>query len=71
VYEYNETMTVELEWQQTGVKHVGVAIFRENGEYVYGPNTYQEKVKIADKNRADLYGATQPQRGELFHSRPA
>lgn len=52
VYEYNETMTVELEWQQTGVKHVGVAIFRENGEYVYGPNTYQEKVKIADRNRA-------------------
>lgn len=52
VYEYNETMTVELEWQQTGVKHVGVAIFRENGEYVYGPNTYQEKVKIAGKNRA-------------------
>lgn len=52
VYEYNETMTVELEWQQTGVKHVGVAIFRENGEYVYGPNTYQERVKIADKNRA-------------------
>lgn len=52
VYEYNETMTVELEWQQTGVKHVGIAIFRENGEYVYGPNTYQEKVKIADKNRA-------------------
>ncbi len=52
VYEYNETMTVELEWQQTGVRHVGVAIFRENGEYVYGPNTYQEKVKIADKNRA-------------------
>ena len=52
VYEYNEIMTVELEWQQTGVKHVGVAIFRENGEYVYGPNTYQEKVKIAGKNRA-------------------
>ncbi len=52
VYEYNETMTVELEWQQTGVKHVGVAIFRENGEYVYGPNTYQEKVKIAGKSRA-------------------
>ncbi len=52
VYEYNETMTVELEWQQTGVKHVGVAIFRENGEYVYGPNTYQEKMKIAGKNRA-------------------
>ena len=52
VYEYNETMIVELEWQQTEVKHVGAAIFRENGEYVYGPNTYQEKVKITGKNRA-------------------
>ena len=43
MYDFEETMTVELSWQQKGVKHVGVAIFRENGEYVYGPNTYQEK----------------------------
>ena len=44
MYDFEETMTVELSWQQKGVKHVGVAIFRENGEYVYGPNTYQEKI---------------------------
>ena len=43
MYNFEETMTVDLSWQQKGVKHVGVAIFRENGEYVYGPNTYQEK----------------------------
>ena len=43
MYDFEETMTVDLSWQQKGVKHVGVAIFRENGEYVYGPNTYQEK----------------------------
>ena len=43
MYDFEETMTVELSWQQKGVKHVGVASFRENGEYVYGPNTYQEK----------------------------
>ena len=43
MYDFKETMTVDLSWQQKGVKHVGVAIFRENGEYVYGPNTYQEK----------------------------
>ncbi len=43
MYDFEETMTVNLSWQQKGVKHVGVAIFRENGEYVYGPNTYQEK----------------------------
>ena len=66
VYEYNETMTVELEWQQTGVKHVGVAIFRENGEYVYGPNTYQEKVKIAGKNRAVYTGQLNLNEGSYF-----
>lgn len=43
MYDFEETMTVDLSWHQKGVKHVGVAIFRENGEYVYGPNTYQEK----------------------------
>lgn len=43
MYDFEETMMVDLSWQQKGVKHVGVAIFRENGEYVYGPNTYQEK----------------------------
>lgn len=43
MYDFEETMTVDLSWQQKDVKHVGVAIFRENGEYVYGPNTYQEK----------------------------
>ena len=43
MYDFEETMTVDLSWQQKGVNHVGVAIFRENGEYVYGPNTYQEK----------------------------
>ena len=43
MYDFEETMAVDLSWQQKGVKHVGVAIFRENGEYVYGPNTYQEK----------------------------
>lgn len=43
MYDFEETMTVDLSWKQKGVKHVGVAIFRENGEYVYGPNTYQEK----------------------------
>ncbi|MBB1566981.1 ABC transporter ATP-binding protein [Candidatus Saccharibacteria bacterium] len=43
MYDFEETMTVDLSWQQKGVKHVGVAIFRESGEYVYGPNTYQEK----------------------------
>ena len=54
MYDFEETMTVDLSWQQKGVKHVGVAIFRENGEYVYGPNTYQEKTS-AIKDRTARY----------------
>ena len=54
MYDFEETMTVNLSWQQKGVKHVGVAIFRENGEYVYGPNTYQEKTS-AIKNQSARY----------------
>ena len=54
MYYFEETMTVDLSWQQKGVKHVGVAIFRENGEYVYGPNTYQEKTS-AIKDQSARY----------------
>lgn len=54
MYDFEETMTVDLSWQQKGVKHVGVAIFRENGEYVYGPNTYQEKAS-AIKDQSARY----------------
>ena len=52
MYDFEETMTVDLSWQQKGVKHVGVAIFRENGEYVYGPNTYQEKTSAIKEQTA-------------------
>lgn len=54
MYDFEETMMVDLSWQQKGVKHVGVAIFRENGEYVYGPNTYQEKTS-AIKDQTACY----------------
>ena len=54
MYDFEETMTVDLSWRQKGVKHVGVAIFRENGEYVYGPNTYQEKTS-AIKDQSARY----------------
>ena len=52
MYDFEETMMVDLSWQQKGVKHVGVAIFRENGEYVYGPNTYQEKTSAIKDHSA-------------------
>lgn len=46
-FEFGETMTVRLSWNQKNVLNAGVAIFRDNGEYVFGPNTYQDKYKIS------------------------
>jgi hypothetical protein len=45
-----QTMTVNLAWKRPGVKHVGVAIFRENGEFVFGPNTFQDGIAAINEN---------------------
>jgi len=42
-FDYGDELTVKVNWTRKDVKNVGVAIFRENGEYVFGPNTYQDK----------------------------
>lgn len=48
-YKYGQKMTISLDWNNIdGVKNIGIAIFRSNGEYVFGPNTYQEKPKNKD-----------------------
>ena len=47
-----ETMTVGLKWNKKGVKHVGVAIFRQSGEYIFGPNTYLDGYKLHSSNEA-------------------
>lgn len=52
-FSYLEEMTVKLSWKQKGVQHVGLAIFRENGEYVFGPNTYQDKVQLSNVDSAE------------------
>jgi ABC-2 type transport system ATP-binding protein len=47
-----DELTVSLSWKRGDVKNVGVAIFRENGEYVFGPNTYQEQINLSLSNEA-------------------
>jgi ABC-2 type transport system ATP-binding protein len=63
---YMDTMTVRLRWQQPGVKHVGVAIFRDNGEYVFGPNTYLDGHKLAKDGEAEYEVALNLNQGEYF-----
>ncbi len=63
---YNEIITVKLSWNYPDVKNVGVAIFRENGEYVFGPNTYQDKYKIKNINEAEYTVKLNLNEGDYF-----
>jgi ABC-2 type transport system ATP-binding protein len=47
-FKYNEQMTVKMSWEYEGVKSGGVAIYREDGQYIFGPNTYQDKYILKD-----------------------
>jgi ABC-2 type transport system ATP-binding protein len=46
-----EEILIELKWRNPAVKHAGVAIYKRSGEYVFGPNTYKEKIKIPKGNK--------------------
>lgn len=46
-----DSMSVKMRWTKKGVEHAGIAIFRQSGEYIYGPNTYLDGHKLVDKNR--------------------
>lgn len=66
MFEYGETMTVRLEWGQEGVGSGGVALFCEGGEYVFGPNTYQDKFKLKNPNRLDYEVVLNLNEGQYF-----
>ena len=65
-FDYGETMTVRLSWQQQGVKNVGVAIFRDNGEYVFGPNTYQDNYTLQSNHQAEYTVQLNLNEGDYF-----
>lgn len=52
-FRYGEKITLSLKWKTSGVKYVGLAIFGEGGEYVFGPNTYQDKYELKFKDKID------------------
>ena len=65
-FKYNEQITIKLSWEQPNIKNIGVAIFRENGEYVFGPNTYQDQYKIKHKNKAEYTVKLNLNEGDYF-----
>lgn len=52
-FKHGEMMTVRLKWEQSGVQSAGVALFCEGGEYVFGPNTYQDGYRLKNSNSLD------------------
>ncbi len=53
-FQHNEKMRIRLSWQRQGIQNVGVAIMKQSGEYIYGPNTYRDKIKLKKgKNSLD------------------
>lgn len=65
-FDFMDTMQVRLAWTQQGVQHVGVAIFRENGEYVFGPNTFRDKHALPGDETAEYSVKLNLNEGEYF-----
>jgi ABC-2 type transport system ATP-binding protein len=53
---HNEVALIRLSWEQSGVKHAGVTIMKQSGEYIFGTNTYGGK-KILRGASKDIYYA--------------
>jgi len=61
-----DTMQVTLDWDQEGVENVGVAILRQSGEYIFGPNTYLDNYVIKKKNSLTYKVTLNISEGEYF-----
>lgn len=47
LFEHNQTATVRVHWDpDERIKNIGVAIFKDDGQYVFGANTILDKVAL-------------------------
>lgn len=51
-FDFGEKATFELSWEYSDVNVVGVAIYREDGQYMFGPNTFQDGYQLKHEGRA-------------------
>ncbi|TAH32920.1 ATP-binding cassette domain-containing protein [Candidatus Saccharibacteria bacterium] len=47
-FDYEDELILDISWKDPTVQHVGVALIKQTGEYVFGPNTYQEGYDLGD-----------------------
>jgi ABC-2 type transport system ATP-binding protein len=52
--QYGQELELVLDWHQLApsVKNIGVAIYKNSGEYIYGTNTIIENIKLGDGKKA-------------------
>ena len=55
-FRHGELALIHLSWERSGVKHAGVTIMKQSGEYIFGTNTYGEN-KILRGGSKDIYYA--------------
>lgn len=48
-----DELRVRLDWTQKNVKYAGVALFSEDGQAIYGPNSYQDKAPIINSQSVE------------------
>lgn len=65
-FNHMDTMVVKLKWSYDNVKNIGVAVFLDNGEYVFGPNTYQDKYVLSEGKEAYYEVKLNLNEGEYF-----
>ena len=61
-----DKMNVTLDWDLEGVKHAGVAILRQSGEYIFGPNTFLDNFKMTGKDSITFTVTLNVSEGEYF-----
>lgn len=65
-FNHMDSMIVKLTWKQKNVKNVGVAVFLDNGEYVFGPNTHQDKYTLRKEHEVSYSVKLNLNEGEYF-----
>jgi len=51
-FSYGEQATICLEWAKSSeVKGIGIAILKQSGEYIFGTNTFLDKIPLSGRKR--------------------
>ena len=49
IFKTGDEVTVIINWSNTNIKNIGLALIKKSGEYVYGANTILDNFKVTNK----------------------